>query len=572
MRWLILLVAAVLLASVFAEAFPQLPEYYESYVTVDGIYASNGTYVEVKVYGTNEVVGSAVTNEGGYYALTVNFDVVDGKGGIDEGANVGDQLGWYVNGVSADRPAPGSDTADPGRINHLFIVSVGETPLRIVDYAPSNSTQRLNKGENITFSVIAIGPSESKLKYNWTIDGIERSTNKSFTYGYSPEVVGTKVIKVQISDDSGDTVLKEWNLTTNTRPRISPPIPAISFNNSAVVTFDLIEYGKDNETPPGFLEWKVTGDRYHPPAFAHIGGLRKTLKIIPNLVYIGDGSLALTLTDAGGASVSQNISIDKSVFRGNTTVPQIFTTTTIHQITEKPRESIGGKIVISLLAFLVVLSIIFFITKSNQKAVILILILSFSIVLLYWNDYKTETKPVTVEFVSPKELNITKDYVQMCSNLFGRSEDIIEQFRLDDCYTSIAVLLRDSSICEEIKRIHLGYQYGCYGTNALFSRNPNICLNIESDTSIVDCLIDYADGLVDPSVCNVFKGDIVKKSMCNYRLKDESQLFYPKPEEYKCPTYKHIDCMPIVPRSHTKYCYGPYHEWLEENCDIYWTM
>ena len=41
--------------------------------------------------------------------------------------------------------------------------------------------------------------------------------------------------------------------------------------------------------------------------------------------------------------------------------------------------------------------------------------------------------------------------------------------------------------------------------------------------------------------------------------------------KYTCPKQKIIDCMPIVPPEMIKYCSGPYHEWIKENCDVNFT-
>ena len=38
-----------------------------------------------------------------------------------------------------------------------------------------------------------------------------------------------------------------------------------------------------------------------------------------------------------------------------------------------------------------------------------------------------------------------------------------------------------------------------------------------------------------------------------------------------CPKLNNIDCMPIVSPEMQKYCSGPYHEWIKENCDISFT-
>ncbi len=40
---------------------------------------------------------------------------------------------------------------------------------------------------------------------------------------------------------------------------------------------------------------------------------------------------------------------------------------------------------------------------------------------------------------------------------------------------------------------------------------------------------------------------------------------------YECPNREHIDCMPIVSKENQPYCEANYRQWIEENCDVYYT-
>lgn len=115
------LVFTLLLAQMVSPQGVLLPEYYDGVVFIDGQHAPQGTEIVVKSHNTREVVGKGVVYEGGVYSLIegVIFDNNFAEG-VDEGASVGESLDWYVNGVMAYKPAPGSVKAEPGGINRNF--------------------------------------------------------------------------------------------------------------------------------------------------------------------------------------------------------------------------------------------------------------------------------------------------------------------------------------------------------------------------------------------------------------------------------------------------------------------
>jgi len=51
-------------------------------------------------------------------------------------------------------------------------------------------------------------------------------------------------------------------------------------------------------------------------------------------------------------------------------------------------------------------------------------------------------------------------------------------------------------------------------------------------------------------------------------VNNQCEVFGENEEEYTCPEQEGFNCMPIVPEEIAKYCSGPYHEWIKENCDV----
>jgi len=124
--------------SLFACAFPAIPETYSGIVYIDGEPASAG--VEIKVVAENGAeFTTTVVNNQGVYALDILLDDPETVN-IQEGAPTGGALTWYVNTVVARQPASGQDAAESGELNDNFNVLVGSG-------GPSCSDGIRNQGE-----------------------------------------------------------------------------------------------------------------------------------------------------------------------------------------------------------------------------------------------------------------------------------------------------------------------------------------------------------------------------------------------------------------------------------------
>ena len=120
-RSLLLLSLLSFVVLIAAQESPSIPESYYGYATLDGEAASAGLSITVRVTGTSEIVGSAVTEEGGGFSLDIIFDNPDTT--ADEGAEEDDPLTWYIDGNECTTPAPGEDRANSGESNSNFLIA-----------------------------------------------------------------------------------------------------------------------------------------------------------------------------------------------------------------------------------------------------------------------------------------------------------------------------------------------------------------------------------------------------------------------------------------------------------------
>jgi len=202
---------------------------------------------------------------------------------------------------------PANDTANPGGVNNLFIVSVGETPLKIVDYSPSTSTPVVNENGSITFTVTAIGPVNSNLTYNWTVNGVTQSNSSSLVYNSSVGENGTKNVTVRVSNGTS-LETNSWNLTINRLPVITPTVPSITTKSNTITDFDLTPYETDYESSGSGLNWSVSEDN---PFIATVSVEPATdiLTVIPRPDISAIDYVTLTLTDSYGGTDTQEVAI-----------------------------------------------------------------------------------------------------------------------------------------------------------------------------------------------------------------------------------------------------------------------
>ena len=128
-----------------AQAFPQIPEYYQGTVTVDGSPASIGTEVKA-VSASGDTFTTNTLDASGTYAFNVLID--DPDSASDEGASQGESLTWYVNGIAVSSPT--GDTANSGGVNLGFSVTGSSTTTTVpTTTVPSgNASQALSEAQS----------------------------------------------------------------------------------------------------------------------------------------------------------------------------------------------------------------------------------------------------------------------------------------------------------------------------------------------------------------------------------------------------------------------------------------
>lgn len=197
-----------------------------------------------------------------------------------------------------------------------------------------------------------------------------------------------------------------------------------------------------------------------------------------------------------------------------------------------------------------------------SSGIILLLVLF----LIEWQGHSEQVEHIdstdVIKYKSPEY------YLNICDNL--TLDGWLAFYSIDKCSMSIAILYKNLSICDRIPEEE-GRRNFCIFTYSINTKDPKACLKIPDERESINCLLEYANQLYDPSVCETIKEDASKKMTCLYRLKAEAQIYDPKPEEYTCPPYTHIDCMPVISRQSRRYCMGPYRQWIQENCDVEYT-
>lgn len=126
----------------------------------------------------------------------------------------------------------------------------------------------LREGETLPFSVTVGDESKRSLRYRWTLNGAQQSTQA--TWRYKPkfdEADGVpKVIRVAVRDDTGLTVEREWRvrvLNVNRAPTITAATPrlgaVLTVAAGATQTFSVTATDPDKEGPLTY-RWLLNGD------------------------------------------------------------------------------------------------------------------------------------------------------------------------------------------------------------------------------------------------------------------------------------------------------------------------
>ena len=181
-------------------AMPQIPETYWGYAILDGELAPIGTQITVEEYDTGQVVGSYTAQYDGIYAgLYVMMVLIDDPGSKDrdEGATNGAPLTWKINGIECCTPAPGTDKAESGKINHYFTIIA------------HHSDKGDKKAPTVTASLIPVEVEETKGLFKVEFSATDkRDADPTVIAVIETPTIEDQKIKLKVEDE----VMLKFNL------------------------------------------------------------------------------------------------------------------------------------------------------------------------------------------------------------------------------------------------------------------------------------------------------------------------------------------------------------------------
>jgi hypothetical protein len=153
---------------------------------------------------------------------------------------------------------PSSDSA----FSNLLSNSDGGTgfaSIAINSYSPAKASVVVKKENTEIFLVSAVG--DGTLTYTWTLDGATVGSNSaSFTLDAAAYAVGTKILKVSISDSRGATS-QQWSVKVNGTPVINsstPSVNTVGIRRSTTSSFD-VSVSDPNSDSLNYV-WKLDGN------------------------------------------------------------------------------------------------------------------------------------------------------------------------------------------------------------------------------------------------------------------------------------------------------------------------
>jgi len=120
----------------------------------------------------------------------------------------------------------------------------------IWSYSPVDLSPSIFEGESLSFVVYASDPNHDDLKYNWKLNGVEKSTTNSWTYTPGHGDAGTKTLILSVSDGTS-VAIQNWTITVKDRnipPTLFIPIGKdVTINVNELIQFNISAYDADND-------------------------------------------------------------------------------------------------------------------------------------------------------------------------------------------------------------------------------------------------------------------------------------------------------------------------------------
>ena len=210
-------------------------------------FTSNSTTFNITNYNATTGLINVTPSNMGFYA--VNISVSDGNLSVS-------QLVWFN--------------------------ITGNTAPNITSYYPNLTNPSVNENNSIEFNITAIDIDGAELSYNWTLNGISKSSSYSWIYNPNFTAAGIYNVTVVVSDGNL-TDSHYWNLTVNNTNR--PPNFGIILHTSGLD----FNGGKNNRTNSTIQSGNITLAKINLTTYYGSGNFTSAVVVSP-IDYFGNFS------------------------------------------------------------------------------------------------------------------------------------------------------------------------------------------------------------------------------------------------------------------------------------------
>ena len=167
---------------------------------------------------------------------------------------------------------------------HVDYTRVNRPPV-ITSAVPAGRV-KLGPAGSVELSVLAEDPDGQPLSYAWSVEGAAVGSNTA-SFTYAPTVVGTRSVRVAISDGVGGVALQHWGVALNSRP-LANSLSA-TFNEDTTRVFALTAFDADGDA----LTWTVVD----PPTHGTLSGSLPSPLYRPETNFSGTDSFTFQAND-----------------------------------------------------------------------------------------------------------------------------------------------------------------------------------------------------------------------------------------------------------------------------------
>ncbi len=247
---------------------------------------------------------------------------------------------------------PSAAQAGPQTVSIVAIDAQGQQatqtfPLNVTILATSNdpvitSAPPINilVGTNYVYLATATDPNGLSLSYSLTgpvVDGVPTAPPAGMTINSAGQIfwtptldqIGPNPVTLVVTDSSGAFATQSFTINVNTVASAQSPPVITSTPPTVAIVGQVYAYNATGQDPQNeALAWSlegpvVNGVTTSPPNGMSINPLTGTIRWIPTLGQLGPQTVVVRLTDAGGSSVTQSVTLQ---IVANAAPPRITTT------------------------------------------------------------------------------------------------------------------------------------------------------------------------------------------------------------------------------------------------------